>query len=157
VDGVHTNINEPRTEPSSKWYSFKYNKPGLAYEIGIAIFHNKVVWINGPFQAGNNDLMIFRKPDGLKSKLPAGKMAIADRIYTPDEQCSTRNALDSQIVARFKNRAQARQESFNSRIKTFNILSHRFRHGHKKHYIAFEAVVVLAQYDMDNGNPLFAV
>lgn len=29
VDGVHCRINEPRTEPSSGWYSKKFNKAGL--------------------------------------------------------------------------------------------------------------------------------
>jgi hypothetical protein len=48
-------------------------KVGLSYELGISIFNNKLVWINGPFPAGNTDLMIYRKDGGLKSMIPAGK------------------------------------------------------------------------------------
>jgi hypothetical protein len=42
VDGVHCHIWEPQHMPSSSWNSKKFNKAGLAYELGIAIFHNKL-------------------------------------------------------------------------------------------------------------------
>ena len=41
VDGIHCRIHEPRVLPSSSWYSKKFNKAGLVYELGIAIFHNQ--------------------------------------------------------------------------------------------------------------------
>ena len=46
-----------------------------------AIFHNKIVWVNGPFPAGQNDMKVFRKPDGLMSKIPEGCLAIGDEGY----------------------------------------------------------------------------
>jgi hypothetical protein len=78
VDGVHCRVYEPRFMPSSGWYSPKYNKAGLAYEIGVSIYHEKVCWVNGPFPAGQNDLRIFRKPNGLMSNVPENTRVIAD-------------------------------------------------------------------------------
>ena len=60
VDGVHCKINEPRQTPSSQWYSHKTHGPAVCYEIAIAVRHNKVVHINGPFPAGVPDITIFR-------------------------------------------------------------------------------------------------
>ena len=54
VDGIHFRVQEPRWDPSSKWFSKKHNHAGLVYEIGIATWHNQLVWINGPFPAGEN-------------------------------------------------------------------------------------------------------
>lgn len=84
VDGIHCRIWEPRLDPSSKWYSKKHNGAGLVYEIGIAIWHNQLVWINGPFPAGQNDWVVFTKEDGLKNKIPDGKKAVGDKIYRYD-------------------------------------------------------------------------
>jgi SRSO17 transposase len=93
---MHCRINEPRTQPSVGWYSKKYNKAGLSYELGIAIRENKLVWINGPFPVGQNDLTIYRKPDGLKDKIPQGKKVVGDESYRAEPNTiSTRNPFDS--------------------------------------------------------------
>jgi len=158
VDGVHFRINEPRTEPSSKWCSHKHKSAGLSYELGISIYKNKLVWINGPFKAATHDKTIFKKD--LSKKIPAGKRAIADRGYSGkacEHQLSIRNARDSQGLKEFKKRVRARHENFNARIKNFFILEDRFRHGVKRHKTVMEAVCVLVQYDMENGYPLFHV
>jgi hypothetical protein len=63
----------------------------------------------------------------------------------------------------FLARAKNRQETFHWRLKAFNILGHRFRHGKstnhrmKLHKMAVEAVVVMIQYDYKNGHPPFDV
>ena len=161
VDGVHCRTWEPRTSPSSSWYSKKFNKAALAYELGISIHRNKLVWINGPFPAGQNDKMIFNKPNGLKSKIPDGKRGIADEGHVGDpNKLSTRNTFDSEELKEFKKRAKARHETFNSRLKAFAILRDPFRSTVKrleKHKAAFEACCVIIQYEMDNGKPLFKV
>ena len=83
VDGVHCPINEPRKKPNAKWFSHKFNKPGLAYEIAVSVYSSDVVWVQGPFPAGTSDLSIFKRlGKGLKHKLPLGTKAIADRAYT---------------------------------------------------------------------------
>jgi hypothetical protein len=65
--------------PSSGWYSKKFNKAALAYELGIAIYHNKLVWINGPFPAGKNDKKIFNKPTGSSRKFQTGVKVLVTR------------------------------------------------------------------------------
>jgi hypothetical protein len=103
VDGVHCKIMEPRTDPGAKWYSVKSNGAGLAYELAIAINHNQLCWINGPFPAGTNDMSIFKKADGLRSLMPRGKRVIADEGYVGEPwMLSTRNPLDSTPVKDFK-------------------------------------------------------
>ena len=73
VDGTHCHIFELRQDPSSKWYSHKFNKRGLVYEIRLAVHKNQIVWINEPFPAGDSDLVVFQKPGGLKEQIPDGK------------------------------------------------------------------------------------
>lgn len=158
VDGTHCRIQEPRNDPSKSWYSHKLNKPALAYELGVDLVQSKLVWINGPFRAGNTDLNIFRREDGLKSRIPAGMMLIGDKGYDGERQVvSTPNDLDSTEIKRFKTRARARHETINGRIKEFGILKECFRHPVAKHGIAFEAVCVIVQYSLENGRPMFDI
>jgi hypothetical protein len=121
-DAVHCRVGEPRNQPSTKWSSQKYGKKAaLTYEVGIAIHHNQVVLINGPYPAAMHDMTMFNSPDGAGSKLQAGKKAIADRAYS-GPQIAKRNEFDSAEVKMFKKRARARHETFNARIKSFNAL-----------------------------------
>ena len=157
VDGVHCRIYEPRTQPSSGWYSKKFNKAGLTYEIGVAIYHNKIVWINGPFPVGQNDMKVFRK--ALMAKIPDGRRAIGDEGYRGEpSKVSTRNTFNSEDVNEFANRVRARHETVNSRLKAFGILNQVFRSKGEvrmdKHKTAFEACCVIIQYELDNGTSL---
>ena len=116
--------------------------------------------MKGPFKPGENaDIKIFRQePNGLKKQIPDGKKAIGDRGYRGEqEKVSIRNPHDSATVKDFKNRARARHESFNGRIKQFRVLDARFRHDVDEHQVVFEAVCVILQYEMENGHPLFDV
>lgn len=49
VDGVHCHTKECRINPTTKVYSHKFYGPGIAYEVGIAIYKDCVLWIKGPF------------------------------------------------------------------------------------------------------------
>jgi DDE superfamily endonuclease len=168
VDGVHCTISEPRKMPSSKWFSHKTHGPAVGYEIAISLQQNRVVHVNGPYPAGVPDITIFQAEGGLKSKMPDGKFATADRGYRGKPKLRIPNNRDAPLVKEFKKRSQARHETFNARLKSFKILSTRFRHRHShrgnpsvtchdNHKAAFEAVCVLIQYDMENGHPLFAI
>jgi hypothetical protein len=136
----------------------------LAYELGIAIRSAKLVWINGNFPAGQNDIIVYRKPNGLKSKIPANKRVIGDEGHKGEpEQISIRNPFDSLAIRELKHRAIAWHKTFNARIKCFQILDQRFRHGNtptktvlKNHKAVFEAVCVVVQFEMENGHPIFA-
>ena len=162
VDGVHCRIYEPRVDPSTGWYSKKFNKAGLTYELGIAIHHDKLVWIHGPFPAGQNDMGIFKKENGLLSRIPPGKKVIADEGYVGEPDCvATRNTFDCALLKQFKSRCKARHESFNGRLKVFGILDQAFRaqgdQRMQKHKVVFEACCVIVQYEIDNGHPLMPV
>lgn len=157
VDGTHCRVNEPRKTPNSQWYSHKFNKAALTYEVAIDLYESKIVWINGAYPAGQSDAMVFQKEQGLKSMIPAGLKVIADNGYQGQESICAPNLLDCELLSKFKSRARARHETINSRLKSFRILSDVFRQDHIKHHIVFDAVAVVVQYDMENGYPLFSI
>lgn len=162
VDGVHFRTWEPRTQPSSGWCSHKHRGAGLAYEIALALHHNQVVWVNGPFPAGQNDKKIYQKPGGLMEKMVAhGGKGFADNGYKGMDRLSTRNPFHTDEVKEALERAKSRQETINARLKAFGILNQAFRGtGTKrmeKHKAVFEACVVIVQFELDNGSSLFKI
>jgi DDE superfamily endonuclease len=112
--------------------------------------------MSGPYPAGTPDIAIFRN-GGLKDMIPGGKKAIADKGYRGEPKISIPNPEYPKFVTKFHTRARCRQESFNFRIKTFDVLKVQFRHGIDKHKIAFEAVCVIMQYQLESGSPLFTI
>ena len=48
VDGMDFHIQE-LAPFDPKWYSHKFNRPGLHYEIGVCIKTRWIVWVNRPF------------------------------------------------------------------------------------------------------------
>lgn len=161
VDGVHCCIEEPKHPTLSRdksYYSHKSNSAALNYELGISIYESKLVWINGPFPAGTHDVAVYQQENGLQSKIPLGKKVIGDEGYRGQSKTiSTYNPNNPNEVKKFKSRARARHETFNRKIKTFQILNDCFRHSINKHKAAFEAVCIIAQYQLENGSPLFDV
>ena len=151
----HPFLNQDRQHCSKQ---FKHG--ALKYEVAMSVFKPRVVWIYGPHRGGEHDMTIFRKR--LKQKIKPGKKAIADRGYITsreDEQMlSLPNPMyDSKELNNFKSRARLRHETFNGRLKNYEILQHTFRHGEKKHKLVFEALCVTVQYQMENGSPVFEV
>jgi hypothetical protein len=67
-------------EYGKKFYSYKYRKSGLRYEVGLCILTGDIVWINGPYECGVwNDVSIFR--NSLLSHLAANERVEADDGY----------------------------------------------------------------------------
>jgi len=161
IDGVDCwtlehNHEEHAQDPAR--HSHKCNKAALRCELGLSLNSNKLIWMNGPHEAGKfSDRKIFRKK--LPKKLKAlKKMGIADGGHTScPQQLSMPNAHDSKSVRKFKSRALKRQERFNNKTKCCQVLSSRFRHGERRFPVCFEAVCVLCQHDIENGSPLFNV
>ena len=161
VDGVHFWIEEPQHPEWSQdreYYSHKYNKAGLCYELGISLSESKLVWMNGKFKAGRSDNSIFQK-EGLMQKLVSiGKRAIGDGNYVGNPKViSTPNNHDSTPVKLFKSRALKRHEKFNGMIKHFDCLIGRFRHSAARFEDCVEAVCVICQYKLEMGRPLFDI
>jgi hypothetical protein len=169
VDGIHFHIFEPQHPEYSKnpkFYSHKRKSAGLDYEIALSIFENRVVWINGPFRAGKGDKAVFKA--GLLQKMReeralrgpnATVLGIADKGYkgVAKDVLTLSSSRDSAELREFKSRASARQENFNARITSFEVLKQEFRHKLERHQTCFEAVVVICQYHLDNGSSLLIV
>jgi len=164
VDGVDFKTWEPKHPTLSqdkKMMSHKFRKAGWKYEIAIDVYESKVVWISGQHRGGKSDWTIYL--EGLCKLIPQGKKVIADRGYgskeTPNESAKVAipNACDSKELANFKARARCRHETFNGRLKFFSSLNQTYRHEQSKHTFVFEAVVVIVQFQMDFGSPLFEV
>ena len=165
VDGVDCRTNERRDHPlypiNTKRCSHKYKHAALRYEIGVAIFHDKIVWVNGPFIAGKTDLTILREgqADGsgsLLDKVQDGKKLVLDRGYgtsKPNEvgKMAFKRNEDPPELAQFKARSLCRTETVNGRVKQFKFASETFRHTDEQHGDAFKATCVIIQYHLDSG------
>jgi hypothetical protein len=127
VDGTHCWIREPQHPTWSQdpeRCSHKFDEAGVNHELWMSMSEDRLVWMNGPFKAGMNDVTIF-KQKGLKTKVwDSGKKAIGDGGCSGHTlQISTPNSHDSKQVFKFKSRALKRQEKFNELTKNFDCLS----------------------------------
>lgn len=159
VDGVHARRNEVthfKWSKNPKYYSHKFKTAAVNYEIAIHLFESRVVHIRGPTPASKPDITIFRQE--LLGKIPDGHLAIGDKGYLGEsEKLMTPNSHDSAEVRKFKGRARARHETFNKKLKRFECIDKRFVHGEDEQAMCFEAVLVICQYDMEMGSPLFDI
>lgn len=151
IDGVDFQINEP-TPFSPKWYSHKFKKAGLRYEIGVCIRTGHIVWASGGYPCGDwPDLRIAR--DNFVNFLEPSEKALADKGYNdaqyfilPSESNSQRHKI-----------IMSRHETVNKRIKQFNVLQNRFRHDLSLHKKCFHSVINLTQLVIIHEDPLFSV
>ena len=128
--------------------------------------------MRGPFPPSVHDITVFRggetsdfdnwDMESLYFKLGEGEKCIGDSGYAGEpSKVVVEKAEHSKSMKKFLSRAKNRQETFHSRLKSFNILGQRFRHGvntderMKLHKMAVEAVVGIIQFDYENGHPPF--
>lgn len=140
-------------------FAFKFNGPGLGYELALSLFSSDLVWLKGPYPPGAISERAHYEND-LHQKIPDGKKAISDGGFgkAGDTKLSTSNPHDERDLRKFKGRAKARQEAFHSRLKRFESIScGTFRHGMDCHRICFEAICVICQYEMELVSPMFDV
>ncbi|KAL9183000.1 hypothetical protein ACHAXT_004787 [Thalassiosira profunda] len=164
VDCLHAIMNEFRTDPGSKWYSHKHNGAGVSYEVVVDICESWVLWTAGPKPASTHDVTFFRggKEESSKKKkkneaswdknalyfqIPKGKKLIGDSGYEGEpDKVSTSIAEHDGEVKEFFARAKSRQETVNTRLKFFEVIGGRFRHGKgakdklKLHQMCFDAI-----------------
>lgn len=143
----------------SLFYSHKFKKSGLRYEVGLCIRTGDIVWINGPYACGKwADISIFR--DSLKSKLDQYERVEADDGYigeAPRHIKCPKSATNKRINEAMQSRVRRRHETVNKRFKDWGILRQVFRHKVTKHYYVFRAIVVITQLAINNGEQLFPV
>jgi len=139
------------------WYSFKYKKSGVRYEVGLCIFTGEIVWISGPYECGKwNDISIFR--NALMSELSPAERVEADDGYIGEHprhiKCPKGFANQEQTLF-MQQRVRNRQETVNKRFKNWGILKEVYRHAIPKHGDVFRAIVVITQLSITNGEQLF--
>eukprot|EP00984_Skeletonema_dohrnii_P017462 scaffold7958_cov80-Skeletonema_dohrnii-CCMP3373.AAC.3 len=170
VDTVTYITQEFRGNPSTGWYDPKSKSSGLKYEFALPVRHNSCVWKRGPFPPGKcHDKPIFCGAENkdtpkehwdrsaLYFQLPPGKKAIADSAYEglPEKVTVKRDGQQKEVIE-FIDRAQNRQESYHSRLDSFAILRHRFRHGTSTqnklelHNLCVEALMVVVHFDLQH-------
>jgi hypothetical protein len=153
---------------------------GKKYEIAIAIRHNIIVWIRGPFECSVNDHEVFRggKKDDRKTNkldksalyfhpiLRRGRKAVGDNGYSCrdlSDRIVTTRWIHSKQFKKWIARVKSRQESLFLRMKAFQVLGGVFRHSKggtdakiSLHKACTEAVLTLIAYDLEEY-PLFDV
>jgi len=137
IYGTDFRISEPLPF-NKKWFSHKFRGAGLRYEVGLCIESGLRAWCYGTFPVGSwPDLKIFEH--GLLHIMEEGEKVITDKGYR-HELCLT-SADDAQLFISIR----AHHETVTERIKQFNVLLHRFRHGLSQHADCFFAVANVVQ------------
>ena len=142
----------------------------------MALHRPAIVWVNGGFPASTHDITIFRggkkgendkwDKKALYFQVPEGKRGVGDSGYAGESaHIAITRPEQTKAFKKFQARAKSRQEVFHARLKSFNVLKYRFRHGKiggaqgkiDLHRSVVEAIAVLIQYDYENGNPPFSM
>ena len=154
VDG--TDYEGP--ELGRNWYSHKFKRSAVRYEIGLCILTGDICWVSGPYEAGAwPDIKIFR--DSLMSHLEKGERVEADDGYIGEHpqwiKCPKgfANLEETEFV---QQRCRNRQETVNKRLKQFGVLKQRYRHDLTMHGDIFRACAVLTQLAINDGDKLFS-
>ena len=124
--------------------------------MGVCIQTGHIVWINGPFRAGLDDLSIARQAvvrvveRGEKVEADGGYEGKPHYISTPADAVTGKQA-------KMKSSARHPHEHGNSCLKIFKILEKPFRNDLEKHSLVFRAVAVITQLNIEIGFDLWEV
>jgi hypothetical protein len=144
-------------EHGKKFYSFKYKKSGLRYEICLCILTGDIVWINGPYEAGTyNDIMIFR--DAVMTELSPNEQVEADDDYRgehPQHIKCPAGFANLEETEYMQQRCRNRQETINKRFKDWGALRQIWRHEITRHGLAFHVIAIVSQLAINLGEKLF--
>lgn len=135
------------------FYSYKFKKCGLRYEVGLNIITGDICWWFGPFPPGEfNDDMIFNM--ALVHDLEHGERVEVDMGYRSSFPVARCPPYDNNAMSA---RVRLRHETCNRRFKRWNILTAAYRHDILLHQQVFGAIACLTQLSFENGEPLFSV
>ena len=158
VDGTNFTTFKPGMfDP--KWFSEKFNGPGLRYEVGICIQTGHMVWVNGPFPCGSwSDGCILY--ECISSILEPWEFYIADKGYggpysiTPSHNPQERK---NDPFEKMMGKARARHETINRRLKEFSCLHNKWRHDLLLHFRTFWICANLVQFKIEYKGLAFHV
>ena len=137
-----------------RFYSHKFNKGGLKYELGLCIRSGSIVWINGPFRCGMPDITVSRQ--AILYALSEDERVEADLGYRGEQlKINTPNEFGKEDLEVMKSIARSRHETVNGRMKVFGVLAQRYRHDIQDHSRCFRAVAVIVQLNIETDAPLF--
>ena len=162
IDGVDKKTWERKTETLNmdrKNYTKKHGHGGLKYQIVLCALRQQCCHIYGPVRGGMYDREMLKHSKVL-GRLTDGKIVNVDRGYIEkkwSKYLSWPNPQNLKEVNNFKSRIRLRHETFNGRMAFFGCMSQTWSHTIEKHGLAFRAVAVTVQYQMNNGSPLFDV
>jgi hypothetical protein len=152
----------PCLEPSpfnTSIFSKKHNGPGIKYEVATCIKTGFIVWINGPFPAGNSEKTIFR--NGLLLELEDWELVECDTGLEGVERARIPSQGISSGERKQKSQVRGRHENVNGKLKVFNVLDTYFHHTSEdrdrdvmlnKHGLCFGAVAVITQIKLASGD-----
>ena len=119
--------------------------------MGICIQTSEIVWTNGPYPCGSwPDLRIARNE--IIFLLDENEKILADGGYADGGQFFETPTGYNNEDQRMKQRARARHETINGRLKNWKILREPFRHGVEKHCNVFLAVINITHMLMAAGS-----
>ena len=137
------------------FYSFKFRKQGLKYEVGVCIRTGHIVWVNGPFPCATHDFSVANQ--AVVGALEEGEELEADLGYVGDFRINTPNEFGPQDLELMKSRARHRHETVNARLKLFDVLKKPFRHDLQLHSEYFRAIAVITQINIETDSPTWQV
>jgi hypothetical protein len=145
---------------SPVWFSYKFKSTGLQYEVALSIIHGNIVWLNDPFPCGTCNNLSFFQYGGLKDALVEGEWVEADDGYAvldPEFVKTHSSPFHPEEYKAVWNKVRARQETVNKQFKQWGVICEVFCHDMMKHHMCFQAVAVLTQLSIENGEPLFQI
>ncbi|CAJ1968671.1 unnamed protein product [Cylindrotheca closterium] len=138
-------------------YSHKFNGPAWRYEIGYSIFGKDIVWVNGPFKAGESEITLFREA-GLCNSLEPLECVECDSGYKGDVKLKNPSTGANRSEREQKSAVRARHKIVNGRLKQFAVLDQVFRHlSREQHGFCFKADVVITQLKFEFHGRLYNV
>ena len=158
IDGTDFKCQEHGPAFSSHKYA---KKSALRYEVGICIKTGDIVWLMGPFAAGDwPDINIFRF--ALKGLLEENERVEADDGYVGEDPSHVKTPASGyhdqdERLLRVRSIVRQRHETANKRFKDWGILKKRWEYDIGLHGACMRAVVVLTQLSIESGKPLFQV
>ena len=134
-------------------YTQKHAHGGLKYQITLCAQRQQCVHIFGPVRGGMGDKEMLERSQVLE-RLGNGKLAVCDRGYIKDAfktKVAWPNPHDSKLANNLKSRIRLRHETFNGKMSVYATMNQTWRHTDKQHGLAFRAIAVTIQYELDNG------
>jgi hypothetical protein len=143
---------------SRPFWSYKYKKSVVRYEVGLCRKKGDICWWNGPYEPGDcNDGMI--SEDSLITMLEPGELCKTDKGYHGSAPKFVRfpgRVYDNLRMRTMRARVRSRQKMVNKQLKNWAILSVPYCHDLYWHGTVFGTVITLLQLSFEH-NPLFSV